>query len=156
MNAIKTERTQALPNATAPSLPEISAGIAKLSTGCRNEENILLRMQYHFNQTTNPYKKRFLPIQMDPVSLYPTKARLHGCTDFGKYHRDKAYIVTPAFPQVILPILKSNYLSNHDIHHKIQLCNKGFKRLVMDWLCTQQIDFRILHFPSFDCEATTI
>lgn len=156
MTAIKKERTQALPTATAPSLADISAGIAKLSTGCQNEEKILRRMQYHFDQSENPYKRRFLPIQIDPKSLYPTKARLHGCTDFGKYHSDKAYIVTPAFPQVILPLLKSGYLAAHDIHHKIRLCNKGFNRLVTDWLRTQRIDFRILRLPSFDWEATTI
>ena len=121
----------------------------------RHELQVLQRMSFLRNQQRNPFAKQSLPPYVDPTTLYPTKADLHLVTKFGKSHGDKSSVVTPAMQQIILPVVKSGYLDQLSIL-QIQCVNLRFDLLIQGWLATRRIDFRALHYPNFDWEATTV
>ena len=124
MQTIKEHGAAALPahSPTAPSTTQVCAGLQKLSTNMRHKIDILNRMRFVCNQQTNPYFKQTLPVYLDPVTLYPTKAELHKVTKCGKSNKNKSFIVAPllqripdgpdrpAIQPVFLQLLKSGFL----------------------------------------------
>jgi hypothetical protein len=155
MNAINKQRkdTQPNDNPTVPTIKEIQEGVAKYGHHMRSEHKKLLKLQFIRNQQDNPYKRRQLPPHVDPATLYPTKTKLMATTKFGKSNKTKVYTVTPAAPHILLPLLKSGFLSTKLIE-TIRQADTRTRVLVDAYYTCKTLDFRVIQHPSFDWDIT--
>jgi hypothetical protein len=152
VRAIEQHRCNSLPKVpTAPTLAEVNNGIKTLSLDMRSEHTKLLRLKFVRDQQANQYKRLKLPIHIDPSTLYPTKAQLINSTKFGKSHKHKMYKTQITAPHILLPLLKSGFLSEPTIQ-TIRQADLRTKNLVDGWREFRDIDFRRIRVPTFDWE----
>jgi hypothetical protein len=149
---LKTRQEDLPKHPTAPSQSDITKGIETLSHNMRKETNKLKEIKFLQDQQHNPYRRRHLPPHIDPLTLYPTKGNLLKTTKFGKSSKNHSFTVTPGFPQLLLPLLKSNMLSPalqatmRDTDPRVEFlfdAHEAFKRL----------DFQVLQLPTFQWDS---
>jgi hypothetical protein len=152
VRAIKKHCCNSLPKVpTAPTLAQVNEGIKTLSLNMRVEHKKLLRLKFIRDQQANQYKRLRLPPHIDPCTLYPTKAQLIHSTKFGKSHKQKMYKTQTTAPHILLPLLKSGFLSEVTIQ-VIRQADPRTKNLVDGWREFRDLDFRRIRVPTFDWE----
>jgi hypothetical protein len=149
LKEILRTRQEALPqHPTAPSKEEITKGIENLSLHMRKETEKLKEIKFLQDQQENPYRQRKLPSHIEPTTLYPSKGNLLKMTKFGKSSNQHSFIVTPDFPQILLPLLKSNLLPEQLISN-LREADPRVKFLIDAHAHLKNLDFRILQLPTF-------
>jgi hypothetical protein len=154
MHEMKLNRQAAVHQsvALAPSKPELVQQLQQLSTDTRQEAALFARMREARKGDPNVWRPRQLSPDIRLDEVYPSKAELIREKAFGKPNVCHSYTVTPAFPQVVLPLFKSGFLGQIDT---FRVCKavKGALTVLNKWRRYHRMDFRPLQLMPFEWEA---